>query len=394
MKITVHRGTHQIGGVATEICTDHTRILIDMGDELSLDPDFVSTPLHIPGVTDHNGSCDAVLFTHYHGDHIGQMNRIRADIPLYVGPLAKDIMLMSAEHSYHKDDALCNRIRTMQTFEPGVPITVGDFQIIPYSIDHSACDSYMFLIEADGKRMLYTGDFRAHGFRGKALPKILDKLVGKVDALVIEGTTLSRPDEKPMTEPELQQKIKAYMEQYKYVFVLCASTNLERICALSKTVPKGKYFLCDRYQSDLLDLIQQHWGGYSSLYRDIKKTVYGDNLLPKLRDKGFLMAVRDNRRFRNIVSKFDPEQSIILYSMWDGYRTKPNSTIPEFLNLFGRWAPLHTSGHASHSDLQTVVEKVHPDMIVPIHSDNPEMLQTICPEATVALLKDGEELVL
>lgn len=83
MKLCIHRGTHQIGGIAAEIATETTRILIDMGDELSLDPGFVSAPLHIPGVTDANGRCDAVLFTHYHGDHTGQMLRIRPDIPLY-----------------------------------------------------------------------------------------------------------------------------------------------------------------------------------------------------------------------------------------------------------------------------------------------------------------------
>lgn len=42
MKIKIHRGTHQIGGIAAEISTDNTRIIIDMGDELSLDPDFRS----------------------------------------------------------------------------------------------------------------------------------------------------------------------------------------------------------------------------------------------------------------------------------------------------------------------------------------------------------------
>ena len=77
MKLCIHRGTHQIGGIAAEISTASTRILIDMGDELSLDPNFVSAPLNIPGVTDGNGHCDAVLFTHYHGDHTGQMLRIR-----------------------------------------------------------------------------------------------------------------------------------------------------------------------------------------------------------------------------------------------------------------------------------------------------------------------------
>ena len=204
MKIIIHRGTHQIGDIATEICTENTRILIDMGDELSLDPDFVSSPLTTPGATDTNGKCDAVLFTHYHGDHTGQMTRIRNDIPLYAGPLAKDVMLMSAEHSYHKDPVLCDRIKTLHSFNGGEELEIGDIRITPWSIDHSACDSYLFLIEADGKRILYTGDFRMHGFRGKALPKILHK-IGKVDVLITEGTTLSRPDEKPMSERELQQ---------------------------------------------------------------------------------------------------------------------------------------------------------------------------------------------
>ena len=34
MNIIVHRGTKQIGGVVTEICTENTRIFIDMGSEL------------------------------------------------------------------------------------------------------------------------------------------------------------------------------------------------------------------------------------------------------------------------------------------------------------------------------------------------------------------------
>lgn len=82
MKLCIHQGTHQIGGIAAEISTASTRILIDMGDELSLDPNFVSAPLNIPGVTDGNGHCDAVLFTHYHGDHTGQMLCIRPEIPI------------------------------------------------------------------------------------------------------------------------------------------------------------------------------------------------------------------------------------------------------------------------------------------------------------------------
>ena len=145
MKLCIHRGTHQIGGIAAEISTASTRILIDMGDELSLDPNFVSAPLNIPGVTDGNGHCDAVLFTHYHGDHTGQMLRIRPEIPIYAGALAKDIMRLSAERGGQKNEALCKRIETMQSFSPGKLFLIGDIQITPFCIDHSACDSYMLL---------------------------------------------------------------------------------------------------------------------------------------------------------------------------------------------------------------------------------------------------------
>lgn len=151
-----------------------------------------------------------------------------------MGSLSKDVLLATLPEA---DSALRIRVEQAKTLTPGACFHIGDMCITPFSIDHSACDSYMFLVEADGKKVLYTGDFRLHGFRGKAIMTILDRLIGKVDALITEGTAFSRTESKPMTERELQQKVKAYMEQYKYVFVLCASTNLERICALSKAVP-------------------------------------------------------------------------------------------------------------------------------------------------------------
>lgn len=45
----------------------------------------------------------------------------------------------------------------------GKPIDIGVFKITPYLVDHSAYDAYSLLIEAEGKRLLYSGDFRAHG---------------------------------------------------------------------------------------------------------------------------------------------------------------------------------------------------------------------------------------
>lgn len=394
MKLCIHRGTHQIGGIATEISTASTRILIDMGDELSLDPNFVSAPLNIPGVTDANGRCDAVLFTHYHGDHTGQMLRIRPDIPLYAGALAKDIMRLSSAHSWKKDEALCKRIETIRTFSAGVPFLIGDIQITPFSIDHSAADSYLFIIEADGKRLLYTGDFRLHGVRGKTMDKILDRRIGKVDVVVTEGTTVSRSEHEVVTEWDLQKRVKAYLRQYKYVFVLCATTNLDRIFALARAVPRGKYCICDDYQRTLVETVSKHWNGISSFYEMPKLLSFKYHPPARFAELGGLMFVRANSKFEAIIRQYDPAQSILLYSMWDGYRTKPDSNIPEFLSLTGTWAELHTSGHASPDDLRHVIEKAAPEIVIPMHTDAPQKMQTLCQNRTVILLKDREELLL
>ena len=394
MKLCIHRGTHQIGGIAAEISTASTRILIDMGDELSLDPNFVSAPLNIPGVTDGNGHCDAVLFTHYHGDHTGQMLRIRPEIPMYAGALAKDIMRLSAERGGQKNEALCRRIETIQAFSPGKPFLIGDIQITPFCIDHSACDSYLFLIEADGKRLLYTGDFRLHGVRGKTMNKILDRRIGKVDAIITEGTTVSRTDGKTVTEWELQARVRNYLQQYKYVFVLCATTNLDRIFALARAVPRGKYCICDDYQKMLVETVSKHWSGLSSFYEMPKLLSFKHHPPARFAELGGLMFVRANSKFGAIICQYDPAQSILLYSMWDGYRTKPDSNIPEFLSLTGTWAELHTSGHASPDDLRHVIEKADPEIVIPMHTDAPQKMQTLCQNRKVILLKDREELLL
>lgn len=394
MKLCIHRGTHQIGGIAAEISTASTRILIDMGDELSLDPNFVSAPLNIPGVTNGNGHCDAVLFTHYHGDHTGQMLRIRPEIPIYAGALAKDIMRLSAERGGQKNEALCRRIESIQAFSPGKPFLIGDIQITPFCIDHSACDSYLFLIEADGKRVLYTGDFRLHGVRGKTMDKILDRRIGKVDAIITEGTTVSRTDGKTVTEWELQARVRNYLQQYKYVFVLCATTNLDRIFALARAVPRGKYCICDDYQKMLVETVSKHWSGISSFYEMPKLLSFKHHPPARFAELGGLMFVRANSKFGAIICQYDPAQSILLYSMWDGYRTKPGSTIPDFLALTDTWETLHTSGHASPEDLRHVIEKADPEIVIPIHTEAPQKMQTLCQNRKVILLKDREELLL
>ena len=205
MKIIVHRGTHQIGGCATEIRTNTNRIIIDAGSELDGNPS-----LSILGVTEGKNNCDAVIFTHYHGDHIGLMESVIDDIPLFMSELTLEVLKLQNKRQQLFDTKVIARI---STFETARTLTFGDIKITPFMVDHSAFDSHMFLIEADGKKILHTGDFRSHGFRGKGLFPTLKKYVGCVDALICEGTTLNRSDSLTMTEYELSKKAKQILRE-------------------------------------------------------------------------------------------------------------------------------------------------------------------------------------
>lgn len=402
MQLIIHRGSHQIGGMATEIRTDSTRIIIDMGDELSLEDGFKSAPLDIPGVTDNNGTCDAIILTHYHGDHTKQLNLARENIPIYAGALTKEIIQITENNHLERLNVhgteeerkvvknCIDRIKTIKTFSQEQPFTVGDIRITPYTVDHSAIDAYMFLIEADGKKVLYTGDFRTNGFRGKGLSKMLDKIIPHCDDLVIEGTALSRESEKCRTEFELQQELKQYRKDNKYVFILAATTNLERILGAANSIPIGQYFICDDYQNTLIETVAKHCSQYSASYKKPEVTIYDDNLLDELKKCGFVMMVRQNPWFKRIIKQFDRNHSIILYSMWDGYRTQKGSKIPAFLKSAGKWEHWHTSGHATIEDIKMVVEKLQPKVTIPMHTDAPEKLKELLPDKEVVILQDKE----
>ena len=124
----------------------------------------------------------------------------------------------------------------------------------------------MFLIGADGQRILHTGDFRSHGQHGEAIFETLESVLMQgrkgIDALIIEGKMLSRTSEDVDTEEQLARKAEAFFkdEKNKYVFLMCSSTNISRIavfCQASKVVGNNKLFLCDDFQRQVLDVVME-----------------------------------------------------------------------------------------------------------------------------------------
>lgn len=391
MNIIVHRGTNQIGGCITEIQTKTTRIIIDMGLELPDEEGNVDEePLLLDGITKGEKNCDAVFFTHYHGDHIGMINNILPGVPMYMGKAAKEIYHTFEER---KKSETAKIVEKVKTFRKGEKIRIGDITVTPFMVDHSAYDAYMFLVEADGKKVLHTGDFRTHGFRGKGVIPTLEKYVKNVDVLITEGTTLSRDTSNTKTERELQQEFMSLLTKYKYVFAITASTNIDRIASLHEATPRGKYFLCDRYQKKIIEIARKYGSKYTSLY-SFKKALNYDNVMEKARNLGFCMLVRSGGKFIEIMKEYRDaynSECLVIYSMWKGYLEQPNSKLKSLMEGFQNVVHLHTSGHADLEAILDVCKTVTPSQaIIPIHSVNPKRLDDLNLPYHIEYLEDAQ----
>lgn len=237
MKITIHRGTNQIGGSVTEYEVNGWHLFIDYGEQL---PGMTTTndALEIDGLTKGDLSKSILLITHYHADHIGKIAELPVKLPIYMGKTACNILQVLSEHLSEVDNnhkMIAERLASIHTFSPGEEFAFGDLEILPVMIDHSAFDAYSFLIKEKTLKVLHTGDFRSHGFRSGKFLQAIRQYVGKVDYVVCEGTNITRPNATNKTEQELQCRLEQSFKENKNNVVYVSSTNIDRI--LDYTMP-------------------------------------------------------------------------------------------------------------------------------------------------------------
>lgn len=377
MKVTIRRGTHQIGGFVTEIESNiGTKIIIDIGENLPTEDGRELPELNVEGLKEGKEDVDAIFVTHYHGDHIGLFNKISPKIPIYIGEISKQIYMMVAEKLAEagivsKDDIV--RIKNFIGYKVKEKITIKDIVITPIEVDHSAFDAHMLLIECEGKKVLHTGDFRTHGQRGKAVIPALEKYVGKVDCLICEGTTLSREKEKHIkTEFDIQEEAEKIFKKNKYSFVMCSSTNIDRIAAIHKAaIHENRIFVCDEYQKKILTYIDNV--SRSTYYKFRGKVLsYNDNIKELMGKKGFVMLVRPNYISKKVMQEF--KDSVFIYSQWKGYLKEEYKKDFEYMQSFvpKDYIYLHTSGHADFESIKKVCKILKPKILIPIHGEKPE----------------------
>jgi ribonuclease J len=91
VKLIFHKNPERIGGGITELRSGIHRLIIDMGADLPQE-DFTLEPNpELPGLTCGVPTCDAVLISHYHGDHAGLLKYVLPGIPIYMSRVTRSV---------------------------------------------------------------------------------------------------------------------------------------------------------------------------------------------------------------------------------------------------------------------------------------------------------------
>jgi ribonuclease J len=435
MTFKIHRGTKEIGGSCVEVWTETSRIVIDIGMPLAnpdgtffdaRETDSLSTNgliqkgilPDIPSLYQ-DGTNTALLISHSHQDHYGLMGHINLSCPVWLGKPTK--LLIELINNFTGKSW---KVENAHYFKHGKEFKIGDITITPYLMDHTAFDSYAFLIESGGQSIVYSSDFRLHGRESANFDWFCSNIKKNVDYLFLEGSTIGRTDKPFPAESDLEDEfIKTFKRTKGINLVYVSGQNIARLETIYRACHRcGKILLLDFYTAHILKTLNRNTLNTipfpsRETFPDIN--VYfpqfltnrmidnplGENIISQFRihkigrDKIDEMAGKLVMLVRPPV-KYDLEKYVhnytdgtFVYSMWNGYKEKDKKT-KEFLDFIaGKGMPIkdiHTSGHADLSGLKRMVEVVKPKHIAPIHTFEGDKYPALFEGTNVRIVDDKE----
>ncbi|MBN3751779.1 MBL fold metallo-hydrolase [Paraburkholderia sp. Tr-20389] len=396
MRACIHRGSKQIGGSCVELETGGKRLVLDLGLPLdAANNDAVLLP-GIRGIDGNDPSLCGILISHPHLDHYGLLAHVSRRVPIGLGRSARRIL--QAASSFVPGDWPVPA--SGWDYESETTFNVGPFQITPYLVDHSAYDAYSLLIEADGKRIFYSGDFRAHGRKSRLFDAIVKRPPTRIDALLVEGSSLSRlsADATFPNESDIEAKlVDTFRETAGLALVHASVQNIDRLVSIFRAAKKsGRTLVIDLYAAALLEatgnasLPQSDWDNIALFVPHAQRLHIKKNSLFELLSRHSAKRIyqtdlaRAPHRFTLLFRPLhcsDLDQAKCLtgasyvYSQWEGYWN--HGTYDKLKAWIDRQGivptMLHTSGHASPRDLKTFVKALDARKVVPIHSFRPDL---------------------
>jgi len=420
----------------------------------------------------------AVLLSHAHLDHCGNVALLDERIPVFASPmtvailkamrdvgysrLSSEIAYFSAKEPLEEDDRvlkagsghykgrsfvccgnvsdtlkdfLCNRpgqeSKWAKKLEPGDICSAEEtdlcFEIRAYEVDHSIYGATAYILYGD-PIIAYTGDLRTHGKYAKKTKEFV-KNAGDASVLIVEGTRAGRgEDVNESEEIVFENCLKAVEDSKGLVIADFSPRNFERLETFLEIAEKTSRQLVitakDAYMLHAMECVDgaeriKNAGIYNEL--GVKNRKWETEVVTEKWNDRYVdpFEIRKNPESYILCFSFydmkhlldiKPEGGSYIYSSTEAFSEEQefdflrlNTWLEEFgfriygfemISEEGRQKPgfirgYHASGHVSKRDLQKMIERIDPDIIIPVHTTSWEWFEENFDN--VKVLKNGEK---
>ena len=469
--LTFYGGVNEIGGNKILLEDQDTRIFLDFGMSFRqsgmyfsefLQPrkcnciiDFQVTGLlpHLKGVyrqdylnylgiPEEERNIDATLISHAHMDHAAYIHHLRKDIPIHMSPQTHAIMKTLEETGSVSFQDLLNHTATFQirpkkkgagytkvkgeeaktrrplkVFEYGKKYSVGSVEVVPYEVDHSLPGATAYLIHTSEGTILYTGDFRFHGYKTMATEHMVDAASEEdIAALITEGT---RVDEQAgNTETDVLDTAGKFIStvpglvavnfpardlaRLKTFYRIAQNTDRKLVLSFKhaylleqfSALGDGEYpsiddphlcFYADRKGWGLagrddypLNIVEQDYDKWEREYLHMENTI---NYQDIRENQGQFMFYCNYFQLNELVDVAPEKGSRYVRSVCEPFSDEmlfDERRVQNWLDLFGLGEPyqIHASGHASGPQIINMIKRIEPETIYPIHTESSAVFAT------------------
>ena len=404
-KITFHSGILTIGGTVIEVAYGDSRIFFDFGTEykpeVELKEESLGTLIEhrlVPelenvydprlnyeyaGKIGNEYAHTAVFLSHVHLDHTRMVNYLDPKIPMYA---LKETKLLLESLNANNDfilprfDDSENHTRDIIGCENEEHIQIGEIDVQLLRVDHDAYGACGMLIKTPDLFIAYTGDLRLHGFDVEDSLKFTREAKG-ADVLIIEGVSISFPEEENDeervridSEQDLLDEIVKVVKNNpdKQVTFNAYPANVKRLAEIYKQSPRPVVFEASfaHILKECLNMDVEYYQSNDKDYGLNKNLEFSYEEL--LKDKG--------NYFWQVVDKYENLQGggVYIHSNAVPLGDFDPAYLPFVEALEDKeieFYILACSGHATPEDLDRIVDLIQTDLLVPIHSRRPELLE-------------------